>query len=95
VLMASEKATPDSADYQVAIASNGECSMTSSSGFAASTANIVSYLRFEEGPCDADIDKDAERERVVLAGTSISPPLERKQTRRLHAPTPRVVCTRS
>jgi len=66
VLLASEKATPSSAEFQVAIAGNGECSMTPASGFAASTANIVSYLRFEEGPCDADADKDAERERVVL-----------------------------
>jgi len=37
VLLASEKATPSSAEFQVAIAGNGECSMTSSSGFAAST----------------------------------------------------------
>ena len=66
VLLASEKATPSSAEFQVAIAGNGECSMTPASGFAASTANIVSYLRFEEGPCDADADKDAERERLVL-----------------------------
>jgi hypothetical protein len=66
VLLASDKATHDSPDYQVAIASNGECSMTSSSGFSGTTKNIVSYLRFEEGPCDMHVDKDAERETIVL-----------------------------
>jgi hypothetical protein len=66
VLLASERATQTSPDYQVSIASNGECSMTAASGFSGTTENIVSYLRFEEGPCDMDFDKDTERENIVL-----------------------------
>jgi len=51
--LASEKATPTSSEYQVAIAGNGECSMTSATGLlAVSRAKLVSFLRFEEGPCD-------------------------------------------
>jgi len=29
-----------------------ECSMTSSTGLAVSSKHLVSFLRFEEGPCD-------------------------------------------
>jgi len=50
--LASEKATPASSEFQVAIAGTGECSMTHSTGLAVSNANLVSFLRFEEGPCD-------------------------------------------
>jgi len=67
--LASEKATPTSADFQVAIGGtvlHPECSMTSSTGLAVSSAHLVSFLRFEEGPCDKDVDKDAEREKIVL-----------------------------
>ena len=44
VLLASKQANHNSQDYQVAIASNGECSMTSSSGFSGTRISSLSSV---------------------------------------------------